>query len=304
MSEEKNEIITDQQKLNALTNPEYSGNDSVGGSLFPPILNILQSDKQYKAFGVEEITGDTTPERKKEIANLIGELSVNKGKLFIRRQTGNTIEDLVDSVTGTLIKFEFGMEVLEGDGANAKIVDSSNLIIKKEDKDKWLATHPGKTYRNMVKIILSPDSNREIIESAISQGINPFFLLPIKGSAWPNWNKAKTEMNQLAMASNIYGHKQAHKLAVSVFKFTITSMKVEQGSLTYYVPDIKVALNDPNTAFDLSKYTLSMKDFSLFSQVPKAIEENNMDDEELSKTFNGDVVYKEQNGKDIDQVLG
>ncbi len=41
---------TDEEKIKALTSSTYTGNNAASGGFLPPIINILQSDKQYDAF--------------------------------------------------------------------------------------------------------------------------------------------------------------------------------------------------------------------------------------------------------------
>src|SRR5690606_5474411 len=228
---------------------------------FPPIINILQSDKQYDAFEQEDAENIT----KKMY-----------GKLFIRtNDRKNKFADLVDAVEGTVLKIETGYEILEKEenSTSFKVVASGTPMMNKQRKEQWMYNNPEKRLRNMVKIILCPGLDPDEVRTQVAEGEMPFILLVIKGSAWGRWFDTQKEMDAMAMASTVYGHKKSSQLLVSAFSFVVTSTKEKNNDgIEYYVPMVKVSLNDPEVAFGFKDFVFQLKDLSLFYKVAEKIE--------------------------------
>jgi hypothetical protein len=250
--------LSKEEKIAAITNPEYTGNERTSERRYPPVINILQSDKQYDAFSEEDA------------------LQITKamyGKLFIRRDQ-NYLTDLKDVISGVVLKIESGYEVLEEVDGKTKIVGSGTPMIGKNSKDAWNRENPGKKYRNMVKIVLSPETDANKVEQKIAEGGMPLVMLTIKGNAWGKWFEAQKQMDSVAMASSMYGHKKAGQLLVSAFKFEISAVKEKsEEGYEYYVPVVKVSLNDVETAYGFNAMVFKMKDLSLFYRVAEAIKQ-------------------------------
>jgi hypothetical protein len=248
-----NEIVkSDQEMLAEMGSTGYTGMEDVGGSsIFPPTINILQSDKQYECFPGQE------DEIKKSMY----------GKLFIRRDR-NSVDELMDNIKGIILKIQTGHEVLREENGKKKIISSSNKMIGKREKDDWSDANPGLTYRNMVKIILCPEYDIEIVKGMIDAGQNPFCLLAIKGGAWPSWFEAQNQMNALAMASDTYQHKRASELVAPSFSLDVSSIQTaNQDGVKYWIPAVKIFLNDIKTAYGFNNYAIEFKDLNLFGRV-------------------------------------
>lgn len=271
-------VVSDQDKLNALVNPNYTGHSEIKVSRFPPVINVLQNDKQYLAFGSDGM----------EITKKL------YGKLFVHTQVGNKLSDLEDEIVATVLKIEEGHEVFEitidnhGKKKMGKIVASYPYMVQipSEFKDKWKRENPGKSnkdmtkafkaewcrlnpgfdYRNMKKIVLA----RKLEDGSIQK-----MLLPIKGGAWGSWFTVERTMDSLTMASSVYGHKSVNEVAITTYRFVIGSEEgeSEDGEFSgFYYPVVKgVELNDPSMAYEFLKMSEEMKDFSLFFKVAEDI---------------------------------
>jgi hypothetical protein len=241
--ESKAVVLTEDQK--GILFNGYTGDELNAKQKFPPVINILQSDKQYEAFGVE--------------ANQITKSMY--GKLFVR--TGkNSLIDLKDQLEGTVIRKAQGAEFLDIEG---NIIGSSTKMIYKNDQPVFLQANPKVAkIRNMIKIILCMKESEEAI-AMLNEGISPFAILIIKGSAWGMWGDVQNEMDNLSLASDIYGHKHANEVKQSVFKFTIKSKEEEnEKKQKFYVPDITVSLNPLNESLALARFVDESVDIPLF----------------------------------------
>lgn len=250
--------------MDRLINPGYTGNESSeGGRKFPPVINILQSDKQYEAFG--------------EDGNSITKAMY--GKLFVRTQEKNTLSDLKDSIEGTVIKVETGYEILADVNGKQKIVESGTGTMNKDTKASYLLKNPNHTVRNMVKVILCPVDDIASVKASIAKGVSPFCVLTIKGSNWGEWFDAQKKMDELSMASTVYQNKKASQLFVSVFRFVVTSRQVksDDGSMVWYEKAIAVKLNTPELAYEFYPFVMETKEYSLFYDVRGQVEAKEVD---------------------------
>ena len=265
--------LTTEQK-GVLFNPEVTGIDIDRLSrVYPPVINILQSDKQTSAFGEDE--------------NSI--TKAHYGKLFIRTDE-NTLDDLKDEIEGTVIKIEQGHEVRDDEG---KIVSSGTNMLSPEEKEVY--EKDGYKGINMVKALLAIGSASEVdkrmeeykvkLEAGTATKSDfPFAILVIKGSSWGGWFPTLNAMDELSMKK--YG-KKVDGVSPAVFKFKLSS-KMEQGSsFTYYAFDIMPVLNDGEDAVAMTKYVLEMKELGLFYKVAERIEQKEDGTKELDKIFEG-----------------
>ena len=266
-------LVKKESMLADILKPPFGGIEvQSGGNKFPPVINILQSDKQYEAFGkdAEKLT-------LKEY-----------GKLFIRRDEGNTVKDLKTKVEGTVLKIEYGHEIYrEGEDGDRKIEGSGVGTINKSTRDYWLESHPGLTYKNMVKVIVSPSDDMKEIEAAMSAGANPFALLVIKGAGWGDWFKTTAKMEQLLQGSSVYTGGRLDEVLASAFRFKIKSQEVESqdGKFKFYVPAVEPVLNELEVAYQYKDIILGFKDVSLFYGVKEAVEKKETVDEKIEKAF-------------------
>jgi len=268
-----NEITVAQRK--AIIKPEYTGIQIGGGVSYPPIINILQSDKQYKAFGDAEMT------------------SKMYGKLFVRTDL-NSIDDLVDEIGGTAIKIETGHEVRDDSG----IIASGSGFLSPEDKEEY--TSQGMKPMNMVKVLVALGNAKKVLartaayEKKVAQGTAskedfPFALLVIKGSGWSTWIEVQDKMEELCQKQYSTGYRDA---IASLFKFSIKSKKQHSSSFgDYYSFDMGVELNNADEAADFAPLVYKMKDYGLFNKVGERVESDD-------KAVNAEIV-----GEIFDEML-
>lgn len=242
-----------------IVKPEYTGIQIGGGVSYPPIINILQSDKQYKAFGDADIS------------------SKMYGKLFVRTDL-NSVADLLDEIDGTAIKVETGHEVRD----EKSIIKSGVGFLSKEEKAEYEGE--GLKCFNMVKILVALGDSTTVLkrtveyEKKLAQGMAskedfPFALLVIKGSGWTTWIEAQDLMEELTQKEYATGYRD---VLASAFKFSIKSKKNYSPSFgDYYSFDIGVELNSAEEAAAFAPLVMKMKDYSLFSKVGERVEADN-----------------------------
>lgn len=254
------DLAISQKKV--LFNTEYTGIQTGSTNTYPPIINILQSDKQFKAFGDAEISNKSY------------------GKVFVRTDS-NKLEDLKDSLTGTAIKVESGFEVRDSE---QKIIESGVGFLDPVRKEEYEAD--GYKPLNMVKVLMAMGDSKDVLEKVkkyeelsksrmVSKEDFPFALLVIKGSSWTGWIEAQDQMESLCQQE--YGSSSRDSIA-SLFKFTVRSKKNYSASFgDYYSIDLGVELNDPDEAAAFAPVVVSMKDYSLFYKVGERIEPTKAD---------------------------
>lgn len=252
-----NEITVAQRQV--IIKPEYTGIQIGGGVSYPPIINILQSDKQYKAFGDDEIT------------------SKMYGKLFVRTDL-NKIADLVDEIEGTAIKIETGHEVRDDSG----IVASGSGFLSADDKEEYVSQ--GLKPLNMVKVLVALGDSKEVLartaayEKKLAQGTArkedfPFALLVIKGSGWSTWIEVQDMMEELTQKEYSTSYRDS---IASLFKLSIRSEKQHSASFgDYYSFKMGVELNPASEASEFAPLVFKMKDYGLFSKVGERVQADN-----------------------------
>lgn len=241
-----------------LFNPKYSGIHVGGGVSYPPVINVLQSDKQFKAFGDAEISNKSY------------------GKLFVRTDA-NKIEDLVEELQGTAIRIEVGYEVRD---SSQKIIESGVGLLDPTQKEEY--ENDGLKPINMIKVLLAMGDSKSVIEKSriykekaangtASKSDFPLAVLVIKGSSWTGWIEAQDKMEELCQKQ--YGFSYRDSIA-SLFKFSIRSKKNYSASFgDYYSMDIGVELNDSDEAAAFAPLVTEMKDYSLFYKVAERVAE-------------------------------
>ena len=255
-----NELAISASQLDKLMSAGFTGHDIGAGNIYPSVVNVLQSDKQYEAFSDgEEIT-------KKMY-----------GKLFVRTDS-NTTKDLVDSIEGTMIKIERGYEIRSGEN---KIEESGYGFLSAIEKQEW--EEKGFKPVNMVKVLLALGDYKEVdkkmaeLNNKISNGEvpskadYPFCVVAIKGSSFGNWFNVEKGMQDLA---NEFFKKPISQIPVVGFKLVVKSSKEEGSDFTYYALDFEVKPNDPEEAINFTKYLLEAKDQHLFYKVKERVEDD------------------------------
>lgn len=247
--------ITKSQK-DVLFKSDYTGINTSSGMVYPPVINILQSDKQFKAFGDADMS------------------TKSYGKLFIRTEV-NKPEDLVDKIEGTAIKIEVGHEIRD----EQSVVSSGDRLLNAEEKEEIESN--GLNPVNMVKVLLAVGDSKEVLEKTkeyekkmqegnATSADFPFALLSIKGSSWGSWIEAQQKMEELTQRN--YGVGVGDSIA-SLFKFTVTSAEEHSAKYgTYYSTHVDVELNDPDEAAAFAPLVVGMKDYGLFYKVSEKIE--------------------------------
>ena len=246
---------------------EYTGINTGSGAVYPPVINILQSDKQFKAFGNADMS------------------TKSYGKLFIRNEA-NRPEDLVDELVGTAIKIEVGHEVRD----EQKVIGSGDRLLSPDEKEDLESK--GLKPINMVKVLLAIGDAKATSEAMVnydkkmenntaSSSDFPFALLSIKGSSWGSWIEAQSQMEDLCQRE--YGVASKDSIA-SLFKFSIKSKEENSTKYgKYYSTEVAVELNDPDEASAFAPMVVGMKDFGMFYEVAQKIENR----ENVVDTFKG-----------------
>lgn len=259
---------------------------------YPPVINILSSDKQYKAFGDDA----------KNIT--VGMY----GKLFIRKRDGNNkLSDLVSKLVVVPLKVEMGHDVYMLVEGLPKFVGGEPRMIKAVERNDWLAKHQGMEYRNIVKVLVAPYTNdiekvKKMLELA-EKGEMPFAMLTFKGSSWKSWFELKKKADKLTTSAPDIG-RPAMYVPLSRFKWTVESEFVKDGSKEYYVPKVTPELINGEIAMEYQKLVLWAKDFPLFRGIDtgKANNDSAQGNEEVPTVDIEDIAkdVAAENGINID----
>jgi hypothetical protein len=249
-----NELTKVQTDL--IFNSDYTGISTGASMVYPPVVNILQSDKQFKAFGDAEISTKLY------------------GRVFVRTEA-NHPEDLVEEIVGTAIKIETGHEVRD----DQTVVSSGGNMLSLEERQD--IEEQGLRPVNMTKVLIALGTPKEVsqkmdayktkLEAGNATSADfPFALLPIKGSSWGSWIEAQSKMQDLCHRN--YGKDYRDTIA-SLFKMSIKSEKQFSAKYgDYYSFEVGIELNDPDTAAEFAPLVMEMKDFSLFNKVAQRVE--------------------------------
>ena len=290
---DKSLAVSKKEEIAAFSEVEYTGHDMGQSNVYPSIVNVLQSDKQFKAF----------PDNK------ASELVDNYGKLFIRTEH-NVLGDLVDTLDGTIVKVERGWEAYNKEG---KIEESGHSFLK-GDMKQALEENYGETPKNMVKVLFSPyDFQTTSIKlDALNAKINnnealvksdyPFVIAVVKGDAFGSWIECEEEMNRIAAEE--FGIPM-YKVPIPAFKIKLSSEKREGERGDYYVLDFKVEENDPIEAKKFFTFLPVVKEVSMFYKVKDRIGHDESSEAEIiDRTFEGmdKEEVKEADVVDIDEI--
>lgn len=264
-----NELALTQEQKSVLFNPEYNGfNIDLRNKIYPPVVNVLSSDKQFSAFGDDA----------KKLT--IGDY----GKLFVRTDL-NTMADLKDEIEGVVIRIDQGHEIR--DPKENKIVGSDGRLLGKDEKSAIEAK--GLKPINMIKILIALDNaanvakkmdllKEKMLKGEATKSDFPFAVVTIKGSSWGNWFTVVDKMDEISRKAL---NKPFREVASTLFKFKIKSVK-ETGSFgDYYSLDIEPTLNSVEEATAFAPYLLEMKEIGLFYKVAdriKSEDERKIDD--------------------------
>ena len=256
-----NELATAKQEaIAAFSDMTYTGHDLGSSNGYPPIVNVIQSDKQFKAFGDE---GDSITAKM-------------YGQLFIRTEK-NKLSDLCKEVSGTLLKIERGWEAYDETG---KVQESGHGFIDSKTKDMLNAKY-GSYPKNMIKLLFAPlsfaDTKEKLatVSEKLAAGQSsvksdyPFVIAVVKGDGFESWFGCEKEMKRIA--SEEFGMSVA-KVPTVAFKLVITSKKVAGERSDYYVLDFKIEENDPIVARQFIPFVAEVKEQSMFYKVKEKIE--------------------------------
>jgi hypothetical protein len=256
MSESKLTVTSSQSSV--LFNPEYTGlGVDMKKSAYPPVVNVLQSDKQFTAFPGSKAS----------------ELVDHYGKLFVRTDE-NVPTDLVESITGAIIKIEQGHEVRSSDN---NILSSDSRFLSKEEKASYV--EQGAKPINMVKILIALGDSTYVTEKmavykekaekgTVDRSDLPFAVVTVKGNSWGSWLNALESMGDLSQEKL---GKRLEDVLISVFKLRVSSEKVSGTFGDYYSLVLEPEFNTLEEAVALAPYLLEMKEIGLFYKVSERI---------------------------------
>lgn len=277
------ELSVTEDQMDRLVSVGYTGHDIGASNMYPSVVNILQSDKQYEAFSDGE---DITKKM--------------YGKLFVRDDT-NTTEDLKDEIEGTVIKIERGYEIRNEENG---IEESGYGFLDALEKDEYEAQ--GFKPINMVKVLLvlgsfsQVDKAMKSLKNKLETGEStskkdyPFAVAVVKGSSFGNWFDVEKAMQDLA---NEHFHRPLNQIPTVAFKLVVKSKKEEGEGYTYYSMDFEVKPNDAEEAINFTPYLLEAKDQNLFYKVKERVSDDfdSMKETEqaLEDVQEGEVVDEE-----------
>lgn len=283
----KNKLVVTKKAESVLFNQEYTGFDfSLRDAEYPPVVNVLQSDKQFKAF----------PSAKNS------ELVDHYGKLFIRTDN-NKPKDLKKTITGTVIKIEQGHEVR--DPSTNKIISSDSEMLSKEEKQEYWDKDMKPT--NMVKILLAFGTaekvkeqlavyNKKMEDGTATREDFPFGVVVIKGTSWGSWLDAIDTMDSMAKESLQKGYKE---VLSTVFTFEVGSKEETSSFGDYFSVTVTPDFNSMEEATAFAPLMLEMKEIGLFYKVEERIGQEE-DKEVVDKVFEGMETKAEKvDGKDL-----
>jgi hypothetical protein len=273
-----------KEQMKALDNASYYGHDMGSNNVYPSVVNILQSDKQFVAFGDDG--GNITTKM--------------YGSLFIRSDE-NKLSDLVETMTFTMLKVERGWEAY---GSDNKLVESGLRTLNGERKES-MEQDLGGVVKNMVKVLVTPysyDDTMKMLSNVAKKSENgeaikktdyPFCLVVVKGSGWENWLGAEKEMKEIARASL---GRSIDKTPVVAFKMTMGSDIREGDKGKYFVPTFKIELNSGDEASKFIGLLPDLKEESLFYKVKERITQED-------KPQEGEVVSVEEEIFNDDKLI-
>lgn len=259
------ELAISDAQMDKLVSVGYTGHDIGAGAVYPSVVNILQSDKQYEAF----VDGDSITKKM-------------YGKLFVRTDS-NKVEDLVDSIEGTVVKIERGYEIRSGEN---KIEESGYGFLDAIEKGEW--EEKGMKPVNMVKVLLAlgsftqVDKKMQELKNKVSRGETPskadypFCIVAVKGASFGNWFNVEKGMQDLA---NEHFHRPLNQIPTIAFKLIVKSAKEEGSDFTYYTFDFDVVANEAEEAINFTPYLLEAKTQPLFYKVKERINREEVFDE-------------------------
>lgn len=256
---DKMELSTEDSKR--LFNPAVSGMDEnlEGGRMdYPRMLKVLQSDKQWKWFE----KGMISPE--------------DYGKLFFNKGEGGGVhDDLMDSITGTILRIEQGAMIFTDD-TKSSVVSRRAKIIGTQQKDEWLKKNSPYIYQNQNRITLSLKSAEETYEMLRSRSEGdlkvemPLVVVTLKGTSFGQVFEVWKQMDALMKNSDAYKDRtvqeQSHVLK-SLFTLTVrTKKEVSEENREYYSMSCEVKLNNPAEALGFERLVQELDEFPYFRQ--------------------------------------
>jgi hypothetical protein len=245
-------------------------------------LNILQSDKQFEAFADgEDITQKLY------------------GKLFVRSGNGNTIADLVDTVTGVLIQEQRGSELW----VDGKPVYSSREFANDVQKAE-LEKEFGEAPKNVVKLLLRLDTPMKLSSGETIQ----YAVITIKGTGWGAYREMMETQRKL-LAAHPYLKVPLSSLPVNFWRLVVKSKKVEDTQngqkRSWYMYSFVPELLEVTEA---EKYRAEMMeaceiDLIRISAVSERREVEIEEDEVSIEDVTGEADEKSVDRDEIDEVL-
>lgn len=223
------------------------GTDIQGGGSFYPNIVILQSDKTFSQFS----DGDTLTLK-------------SMGKLFIRSKAGNHSSDLVETISGTLIKEQHGCEYW----VDGRLVYSENRYITAEEKEDLKKQYGGNEDRgekptNMIKMIIKLDNPITLVNGEKYE----YAVYTVKGASFGSHGEMKEQQKQLLV--NAGTEVPVGKMPVTFWHLDISSTLIDDKvkKNKYYVAKFLVKLNDIETAKSFKKDLVDADKINLFDMM-------------------------------------
>ncbi len=227
----------------------------------PSKMKVFQSDKQYKFFREGE---NPSPSQ--------------YGKLFTSvKDVEISLSDLKDSITGTLLKYDVGYNVMEVDaggefiefiGSARGMIGQNSAITPEMFSDKF----PNYEYQNVAKILMCLGSAEEASD-LISVGGNPFTILELKkasyGVSFSFFDKMSAAISNSTEIQELLRENRrddgSGKPTANVFKVVISSeTATSKSGAEFYIPKLTLDVNTIDDAVKMLPVFDMWKDYSLF----------------------------------------
>lgn len=244
-------------KSNIIATPEqlrdafggYIGSDYSRMGTNYPYLIILQSDKTLENF----VDG--------------GKITTEQyGKLFVRSSNKNHSKDLLDEVSGTVVKEQKGAELW----IENKQVFYSNHFVSADMKLDLAGQHNCKPeeVRNVIKLLIKLDEPITLYNEEVYE----FVVITVKGDSFMPYNEeVKEKQQEIFLESEQFrsmGIRNVASVPVSFWNITFGSRLKTKDKRKYYVFTFRVRENKSEVAFSLADAVKEASNFDLISMRP------------------------------------
>jgi len=189
--------------------------------------------------------------------------------------------DLKNAMGFTLLKVEFGVEILKVDKDDKNtfvkkmVVARKSGIVRKIQREQWEAKYKDQGFelKNQVRLVLAPHNYDETCELMEKQ-VNPFVQVVLSGgTGWDIWFAINKQMSELKKS---LGLKQSlETILPSVWRIVFSSQQItSQAGAKFYAMKPDVMVNDLGEASKFEELVALFADnFTFFSNSQNSLVE-------------------------------